>query len=92
MSFNPFSSGMGTQVVYPYQTKRRSDNGGNTKKISVSPSGKYCSICNEMVGNGDPDGEDVPESNGKKRRHKSCVKRLAFLQSKNTESCKTANL
>ena len=74
------------------QPKARGRNGnGSTKPTSIPSSGKYCFLCNEMVANGDPDGEDVPGSGGNERRHQSCV-RSAIARGKNTELRETANL
>lgn len=96
MGYNGISSsvccGTRVQTQYPgeWQPMRRSSysNGGSAKLTSIPSSGKYCPYCNKMVAKCDPDGEDIPGSNGKKR-HKSC--RLAVAQGKNTELCEITN-
>jgi hypothetical protein len=76
-----------------YAQKGNRQKNGTTaagKKSLIPSSGKDCPYCHIIVANGDPDGENIPGDDGR-RRHKSCAK-LAVARSKDTELRRTVNL
>jgi len=75
-------------------SKRKGDNQKEKERARtlVLSSGEYCPFCHEMVAKGDPEGENIPGSDGKKRQHRACSGRFAVAQGENTGHCEAANL
>lgn len=69
-------NGNRNQMSYPEEGRQfgkpKPQNSNGTKLTEIKSSGKFCPYCHIMIANGDPNGEGVPGSNGKERRHKVC--------------------
>jgi hypothetical protein len=79
------------RIVSPKKKNKKSSKEEERTKTSILSSEKYCPCCHVTVANGDPDGEDVPGSNGEKRQHRFCVRRLAVARCRDTELREVAN-